>query len=63
MYLILVDKTFKDDNINMHPPAKVDLTYGSQTSYIVPNTPLSKCSLTEPTSSPSGPVGIPKKDS
>tara|TARA_A100001011_G_scaffold376251_1_gene438659 strand:- start:3387 stop:4676 length:1290 start_codon:yes stop_codon:yes gene_type:complete len=31
----------KDDTINMHPPAKVDLTYGSQTSYIVPNTPLS----------------------
>lgn len=31
----------KDDNISMSPPDKVDLTYGSQTSYIVPNTPLS----------------------
>lgn len=30
-----------NDNINMLPDTKIDLTYGAQTNYMVPNTPLS----------------------
>ena len=30
-----------NDNINMLPDTKIDLTYGAQTNYMIPNTPLS----------------------